>query len=341
MRKPLVSVLVPIYNVEQYLGDCLDSLSNQTMQDIEILLLNDGSTDGSRQIAEEYCYKDDRVSLTSQENRGPGYARNYLLSKAQGEYVFFVDSDDYIDSNTVELLYKNSKLLNTDILVFNGRAFFDYNDHIEYEKKKYFNLNKMDEGVILTGLEFTQYTNGMIKSACIKLFNRDFLLKNSIKFPEYILGEDVEFFYKSMIHAKRVSYIDHVGYYRRYRANSIMTEKNINNIKDRINGFSRITALVEQINEDDFKRIISNQLTMYAFGLWVMSMNRTKNNERNILAYDLYNRGIIAYINNNRYGLIQIMLSLIVLLPNWLMFMKILVCKIIKKVYRVKTRLLM
>ena len=114
---PKVSVIIPVYNVEKYLSECLDSVVNQTLKDIEIICVNDGSPDGSAEILEEYAQKDNRIKVITQENRGVSEARNSGLKIASGEYIAFLDSDDYIDLKFFEQLYKRGIESNSDVVV--------------------------------------------------------------------------------------------------------------------------------------------------------------------------------------------------------------------------------
>ena len=104
ISKKLISIIVPVYNVENYMEECLDSIKNQTHKDIEVILVNDGSTDGSREICERYCEKDSRFKLINQENQGLSEARNVGVRVSTGEYIFFVDSDDVVKVDILEIL---------------------------------------------------------------------------------------------------------------------------------------------------------------------------------------------------------------------------------------------
>ena len=125
MMTPLVSVIVAVQNVEDYLDDCLTSLLNQTFTDMEIICVNDGSTDNSLNILNGYASKDDRIKVFSKENGGPGPARNYGLDHACGEYVFFLDSDDWLDLNAIKILYEKAKADDLDLLIFLAENFDD------------------------------------------------------------------------------------------------------------------------------------------------------------------------------------------------------------------------
>ena len=108
MYKPLVSVIIPVYNVENYLKRCIDSVVNQSLRNIEIILIDDGSLDSSSKICDEYKVLDERITVIHKQNEGLGMARNTGIDIASGKYIAFVDSDDYIESNMYELLYNSS-----------------------------------------------------------------------------------------------------------------------------------------------------------------------------------------------------------------------------------------
>ena len=127
-----VSVIVPVYNVENFLKECLDSIVNQTLYDIEIICINDGSTDNSLAILESYAKSDDRIKIISQENKGLGAVRNVAFNHISGDYVFFIDSDDYIDLNTLKKLYENA-ISNDSDLVFFKIARFDEEGNLNYD----------------------------------------------------------------------------------------------------------------------------------------------------------------------------------------------------------------
>ena len=128
-----VSVIVPVYNTSNYLEKCITSLLNQTLQDIEIIMVNDGSLDNSREIIEEFQKKDNRILLFNKENGGQASARNLGLSKATGEYVAFLDSDDYISPVMYEQLYNKAKSMDYDIVLCN--YYLDYNGEIKENHK--------------------------------------------------------------------------------------------------------------------------------------------------------------------------------------------------------------
>ena len=123
IENPKISIIIPVYNVEKYLRECLNSVVNQTMRDIEIICVNDGSTDGSLDILKEYAKKDDRIIVINQTNGFVESARNNGLKIAKGEYIQFVDSDDYLELNACETAYKYALLYNADVVVFGYKNF--------------------------------------------------------------------------------------------------------------------------------------------------------------------------------------------------------------------------
>ena len=119
MSNPKISVILPVYNVEKYLGECLDSIINQTLKDIEVICVNDGSTDNSLSILKEYASKDTRIKIIDKENEGQGYARKVGLENAIGKYILFCDSDDYYaDLTAFEELYNYIEKVNVDVVLF-------------------------------------------------------------------------------------------------------------------------------------------------------------------------------------------------------------------------------
>ena len=123
--KPKVSVIIPVYNTEKYLRQCLDSVIHQSLREIEIICVDDGSTDSSARILEKYRAEDARIKMIHQGNAGLSAARNTGLRAARGEYVYFIDSDDYVETNALEFVYKEAKRDRLDILFFDGESFFD------------------------------------------------------------------------------------------------------------------------------------------------------------------------------------------------------------------------
>lgn len=207
-----VSIIVPIYNIEDCLGKCLDSLVNQTFKDIEILCINDGSLDDSLKIVEEYEEKyPNLVFGYTKKNGGLSDARNYGLSKAQGEFVMFIDGDDYVSLDMVEKLY-NKAVLGNDIVVCNYYKVWD-NGKLQGCNKQY--LNNYKDFITL----FPMAWNKLYKRS---LFNEEF------KFKKGILYEDLELIPSLVLRTKKIALIDDYLYYYYQRSSSIMNQSEFN-----------------------------------------------------------------------------------------------------------------
>lgn len=226
-----ISVIVPIYNVEKYLEQCLESIINQTLKDIEIICINDGSTDNSLNILNKYATKDKRIKIINQENKGLGATRNVGIKLAKGEYISFIDSDDFLELTTYEETYKISKENNLDFLMFRLINYDDEKD--EYYTSNYYDMSKIANTV---GDEIFNYKDlgdeifSIAVSACNKLYNREFIMKNNFKFPENTAFEDNPFFWNVFLNSKRVFFYKKHLYKRRRHLNSIIGNKGKNHI---------------------------------------------------------------------------------------------------------------
>ena len=210
----MISVIVPVYNVEEYLEECLESIQYQTYTDIEVILVNDGSTDSSKEICERFCQEDSRFRLINQENKGQSAARNRGVKESIGEYLMFVDSDDVINKNVLEVLLPYMK---TDVDIVECRM---------TRNKEEFYLNKIStivfEGnakeAILNCIEFKE-----VKFCPVtKLYTREIVEK--IPFLEGYIYEDVFTGINYLKHIRKIVVIDYIGYYYRVHANSTMTK---------------------------------------------------------------------------------------------------------------------
>ena len=222
-----ISVIIPVYNVAPFLGQCVQSVIQQTYKDLQIILIDDGSTDGSDLIMKELAAMDRRVVVVSQGNRGVSAARNNGLSLASGKYILFLDADDYIETDALESAYRKLSEQSLDIIFFDTKAFGEKGFSLEaVEAKKRYYARKHNYSSLLTGetLLYQMLENGEYSCPVWKqVFRRDFLLENQLSFYEGIIHEDELFTLKAMLLAQRVSYIGRVLHHRRLRQGSIMT----------------------------------------------------------------------------------------------------------------------
>lgn len=209
---PKVSVIVPIYNVERFVKRCLDSLVNQTLQEIQIILVNDGSTDESGNIAKEYASKyTNKIIYLEKENGGLSDARNFGMRYTEGEYIAFLDSDDYVENTMYEEMYNKALQENSDYVECD--FLWEYPDKVKKDKRiPYSNKKEM-----LTNVRVVAWN---------KLIKREILEKNNISFPKGLRYEDIEFTYKLIPYLNKVSYVDKEFVHYVQRNNSIANVQN-------------------------------------------------------------------------------------------------------------------
>lgn len=223
-KKELISVVIPVYNVEEYLRECIDSVLKQTYETFEIILVDDGSTDASGAICDEYAKKDARIQVIHQKNQGLSGARNTGCTSANGKYVYFLDSDDWILPETLEELLVKAEQESAEAVFFDAYSFADRPEKFQVEQR-YLRKHayETEEGYeVLKKLQ----DNGEYHSAVPLLFlKRDFLQNHKIQFESGILYEDMLYTYEVYCRAKRVAHVSKAFYQRRYRSNSIMTSR--------------------------------------------------------------------------------------------------------------------
>ena len=223
----MISVIVPIYKVEKYLPRCVDSIINQTFADIEIILVNDGSPDRCGQICDNYALHENRIKVIHKENGGLSEARNVGIKLAKGEYITFVDSDDYIASNMLEHLMSRLKQYNADIVQCGFLKVY------EDEAKSIKNTGSEEEcgtDIVLTGIEaledYFATESYVAEMACAKLYKISLFKETGITYPVGRIHEDTFTTYKMFCYSKIVVFSTKRLYYHLQRDDSIMGQKN-------------------------------------------------------------------------------------------------------------------
>lgn len=208
---PLVSVIVPVYNAERFLRPCLDSIKIQTLKSIEVICVDDGSTDRSLAILDEYACEDSRFAVYSQNNSGAAAARNLALSRSKGDYLFFVDSDDYIPNrNALERLY--AAVMENGVKIAGGSMCFDRDGRLDYDSMHRDDLDKFQSEKIVSYSDY-QYDYDFTRF----LYSRKMIVEANISFPVRRQFEDPVFHVHAMIEAGRFATIpDYVYAYRRF-----------------------------------------------------------------------------------------------------------------------------
>lgn len=216
----LISIVVPVYNVEQYIDKCIDSIINQTYKNIEIILVDDGSTDNSGTLCDNYAQKDKRIKVVHKSNGGLSDARNVGILESKGEYIFFVDSDDSIEHNTISNLTAVLKNEDYDIICGNGIRCFSNG-----QKKK---IIKIDCESDFSGLDYICkriLTKSYYPAVWLNLYSSKLIKENKIFFKKGRLHEDEEWTPRIFIKAKKVKFIDSINYNYLIRENSITNKK--------------------------------------------------------------------------------------------------------------------
>ena len=245
---PKISVIIPVYNVEQYLRQCLDSVVNQTLKDIEIILVDDGSTDSSLSICNEYAQKDSRIKVLKQNHKGAGAARNKGLKIAKGKYLSILDSDDYFELDMLQKLYAKATENNADITICD---IYHY-DNLTKETK-YFDWiiqkSKIPQNLIFNYKDFPDYIFNCFQNwAWNKLFKSDFIKLNNIKFQEIKRTNDLYFTCCALVLANKITYLDEKLVYYRFNTISNCQSTNYMAPKDFAKAFIKLKKFLEKKN---------------------------------------------------------------------------------------------
>ncbi len=225
-KKPLFSIIIPVYNTERYLAKTLDSVLGQTLTEIEVICVNDGSGDNSLNILKEYAAKDPRIIIINQENQGAGTARNTGLSKASGEYCLFVDSDDFLEANALKTVYNTAKSNAVDVVIFGLNAFNENTG----------NFTAMDYAIVVDELPVSQVINPskvpnfykyVVGFTHCKAYNVQYLQSTGLQFPKIGAHEDMPFTYVACSKTNKAFILPEVLYhYRRQREGSLSDNTN-------------------------------------------------------------------------------------------------------------------
>ena len=246
--KRKVSVIIPVYNVEKYLPDCLDSILDQTLRDIEVICIDDASPDGCPRILDDYAAKDPRIRvLHLSENHQQGYGRNRGLEMAFGKYVYFLDSDDMITEDALERLYDLAERDRLDGIFFDSRVIYESEKLAKQDTWYNPGRNGTYENRIFTGKDLYDTFAAQDDWTVFvqrQFWNREYLLENEILFPEETEHEDEFFSFKAILLANRVRYIPEPFFIHRFRDNSVMTRPK--NAKD-FHGYFRCYYLMTEL----------------------------------------------------------------------------------------------
>lgn len=262
-KKIKTSIIIPVYNVEKYIEQCLKSILEQSYKNLEIILVNDGTKDNSMKVIEKYL-SDPRIKVINKKNGGLSSARNAGLDIATGEYVSFVDSDDWIDKDLYKILC--NKIGNEDIILFEYLPVSDAQELKELELRKEKHLKKQKE---IAGKGEEIFFKKVSWSCWTKLYRREFIEKNRFRFIEGIIYEDINWEIETIFYAKKIKYIPLLGYYyRTSRKGSIINSK-----KEEVhkNSCRIIKKRIEEFIKSNY-----DKLSKFFLGSLLLEMERMK-----------------------------------------------------------------
>ena len=252
----LISIIVPIYNVDKYLEECIESLKNQTYKNLEIILINDGSADNSEQICREEAKQDNRIVFINKKNGGAASAKNKGLKVAKGDYIIFVDSDDFIEPDMIEYMVNTIKKYNSDIIQCSFINLYKNTEKFKQDKIVEQRISSKD----FLELFLTKWDSSLFWN---KLFKRDVI--ENVFFKEGRCIDDEFFTYKCVINSKNIVTSNKIVYNYRMRKSGVMksesSQKQI--LKDRVDYLYERYELVRKIYKDLDKDFLEHLLTYY------------------------------------------------------------------------------
>lgn len=241
MNECKLSIIVPVYGVEKYIDKCLNSLVKQSLKEIEIIVVNDGTKDNSQKIIDKYVKKyPDKIKSYIKENGGQGSARNYGLKKATGEYIGYVDSDDFVEKDMYKKLYNKAKENNYDIVVCGN-----YNVSEDYQNK---NIDAFINNYN-TDLENIFFGKMAVWN---KIYKRDILIKNKLEFKEKVWYEDLAFTLKAIMNSNTFAFIDEPLYDYLIREGSTMNNSNVQRNLEILDAFNDILSYIKHNKKEEY-----------------------------------------------------------------------------------------
>lgn len=325
-KKELITVVIPVYNTEKYLDKCIKSVLKQTYKRLEIILIDDGSTDNSPSICDYYEKKDNRIKTVHLNNSGVSSARNTGIKLSKGEYITFIDSDDFINEKYIEYLLLNMEKNTLNICLY--KYFFKDMEEITVDDE--YNVTKIEKNDFIKLSEYD-----LLNAPVCKLYNNEIIKKNNIRFNEKLsLGEDLLFNYDYM------NYIDFINlkhtylyYYRKMDTNTL-SGKYFNNMREiQLLLLDKTTLFFKNINNNKLLNCFRMQMIM------TIVENEFRSNNKFIKKYIkarhiLADKQIKKMIKDNKNGFDRI--KYFMLIHNMYLTFKICVCikKIFKKIYK-------
>ena len=289
MKKNSISIIVPIYNAEKYLKKCLDSLVNQTTKNLELILINDGSTDHTEEIIKGY--KDERIKYFKNKNQGIGKTRNFGINKATGDYIMFVDSDDEIANNTCELLLEKALSDDCDLVICDFYRKYDNGKLVEEKLGTFRDTTLKNNSDLLTKINLSPWN---------KLYRSDLIKDNKLKFIENLKYEDAPFVVNAMKYAKKIGKVDECLNYYAIHGNSETTVRD-----EKCFDILKIIDIIRKdLNEVEYRESL-NKLTVRMITNYTVQQRNQKDINVGIKfideAFAYLEKNVPDYKNNKYY----------------------------------------
>lgn len=301
---PKISIIIPVYNVEEYLQECVDSVLEQNFYDYEILLVDDGSTDKSGELCDLYSDKFDFVKTIHKENGGLSEARNTGIKHAKGQYILFIDSDDYIFKDTLsQLNYTLEEDSEVEVVLFDALKLFPDGSLIPlqdgYSKGKIFQQTHEDILKHLTSLD------KFPGSACTKLVKKRLLEDNNLFFEKGLLSEDIDWTMRLLSCATRYNYCKHFCYcYRQFRSGSITNSVNLKNIKSLIFIIQKWSSESEDNNDISKIQPYINKFMAYEYMIVLFYFSSLTRQEKKEMKGDIISLSWLLSASKNKKNII-------------------------------------
>ena len=292
---PKVSVIIPVYNVEKYLRECLDSVVNQTLKDIEIICVNDGSTDNSLKILEEYALQDNRIKIINQENQGAGAARNNGMNSTQGEYLLFLDSDDFFDLRMFETLYDKMLQTKADII---GFGYYTYDEKTKNCKPNEHSIRKklIPHNSMTFSYKDCPFTilNIISNSPWNKIYKTDFLRATNLHFQNLSAFNDVYFATSVLGYAEKIVCIDKPLLYHRVSLNTSITSSKTKKFDDLVQAVNAVINEMQKLEYYDDIKVAVLSFAINAYKYFYYDVLVTEEDRKKIFdkLHIIFNQGI-------------------------------------------------